>query len=101
MNKIKKQDLIKYLNYYKFHNKNCENCPLSYDNFSPAFLTDINTKMAYRKLNCTLRLKLMYDVLGKKSNLSYDNRLTCPKLQLKIDNLIKFAKLKKVYLKTE
>jgi hypothetical protein len=34
----------------------------------------------------------MYDILGKKSNLSCDNKLTCPELQPKIDNLIKRIK---------
>lgn len=92
MNKIKKQDLIKYLNYYKFHDMNCKNCPLSYGNFASAFFDRYEYKMAYRKLDCTLRLKLLYDVLGKKSNLSCDNKLTCPELQPKIDNLIKRIK---------
>lgn len=92
------------INYFKKQNYVidplfCLDCPISKQKLS--IILDKNDVIeGFYDLNCIQRMVFLSKRLNIKLALDY-NTTFCNSLRPAINNLIKFAKLKKVYLKTE
>lgn len=91
------------INYFKRQNYVidplfCHDCPISKQKLS--IILDKNDVEEFYNLNCIQRMVFLSKRLNIKLALDY-NATFCNSLIPAINNLIKFAKLKKVHLKVE